>query len=50
MKLIETIPDERHVVANDGVGEINGKFRIHAFAMLCCSEREYRGQVAGVGA
>lgn len=50
VRLIETIPDERHVIANDRVGEINRKFRTHAFVMLCSTKENIgRGQVAGVG-
>ena len=37
--MIETIPDERHVIANDRVGEIDRKFRTHAF-VLCSSSRK----------
>ena len=40
VRLIETIPDERHVVANDRIGEINRKFGIHASVILCFSERK----------
>ena len=49
MRLIETIPDERHVIANDRVGEIDRKFRTHAFVMLCSTKEKFWGQVAGVG-
>ena len=44
MRLIETIPDERHVVANDRVGEINRKFGTHAFAILCSERKRISGE------
>ena len=44
MRLIETIPDERHVVANDRVGEINGKFGTHDFVILCSERKRISGE------